>query len=248
MSKAAPLEVDPRIDYYKALGVPVNASSDEIKRSFRALAKRFHPDVAIGDAAGNEARFKEVSAAYEVLGDPDRRRRYDAMRSGGFRGGGAGGSGFAGFAGGSDQVFDLNDLFGQFFTSKPGSAPPPKHSKEKVPPSPAPKTAKACDGSVLRVDGNNTASELRIPFHAAILGTVVDVATSQGSVQLKVPSGSSSGRRLRLRGKGIRPDGDHYVTVHIDVPTHLDDHGLRLLGELVANLEAQPEPKSQTDK
>src|SRR5439155_1762293 len=81
---------------------------------------------------------------------------------------------------------------------------------------------KASDGTGLRVDGNDVASDARISFDRAILGTVATVATIDGKAEVKIPPGTSSGKRLRLRGKGM-PDraggaGDHYVTVQIDVP------------------------------
>ncbi|PJE96798.1 molecular chaperone DnaJ [Streptomyces carminius] len=95
-------------DYYKVLGVPKDATEAEIKKAYRKLAREFHPDANKGDAKAEE-RFKEVSEAHDVLGDPKRRKEYDEARAlfgaGGFRPGpGAGGPG--GFN------FDLNDLFG----------------------------------------------------------------------------------------------------------------------------------------
>jgi molecular chaperone DnaJ len=94
-------------DYYKALGVSKGASADEIKKSYRKLARKYHPDANKGDSASEE-RFKEISEAYNVLSDPKRRAEYDEARSlfgAGARVPGAGG-------GGQFGGFDLGDLFG----------------------------------------------------------------------------------------------------------------------------------------
>ncbi|MCL4291403.1 MAG: DnaJ domain-containing protein, partial [Acidimicrobiia bacterium] len=89
-------------DYYKALGVAANATDKEINRAYRSLAKKFHPDANRGDAEAEE-RFKEISAAYDVLGDADKRKEYDQVRemvaSGRFGPGGAG-AGRGGFESG----------------------------------------------------------------------------------------------------------------------------------------------------
>ena len=92
-------------DYYKALGVSKGASADEIKKSYRKLARKYHPDANKGDAASEE-RFKEISEAYNVLSDPKRRAEYDEARSlfGGARMPGGAGAQYGGF--------DLGDIFG----------------------------------------------------------------------------------------------------------------------------------------
>ncbi len=115
-------------DYYRVLGVPENAGPDEIKKSYRKLAKQYHPDANPNDAAASE-RFKEVSEAYSVLSDEEKRKKYDQMRKlgafggiGGFRpggtrpGGGAGQPGAAGGFGFEDiDLGGLGDMFSSIF-------------------------------------------------------------------------------------------------------------------------------------
>ncbi|MBQ3020891.1 MAG: molecular chaperone DnaJ [Bacilli bacterium] len=102
-------------DYYKTLGVDKNASDEEIKRAFRKLAKKYHPDVNKEEGAGE--KFKEIGEAYSVLSDANKRRQYDQFGSAAFDGT-AGAGGFGGFGGGFSgfgfEDFDLGDIFEQF--------------------------------------------------------------------------------------------------------------------------------------
>src|SRR5579863_9682700 len=76
------IDFDPSVDYYKALGVSDKATADEIKKAYRKLAKQYHPDSTGGDKA-KESRFKDISNAYDVLGDAKKKKLYDEIRAGG---------------------------------------------------------------------------------------------------------------------------------------------------------------------
>ncbi|MCU0727461.1 MAG: DnaJ domain-containing protein, partial [Planctomycetes bacterium] len=127
-------------DYYTVLGVKEDAGEAEIKKAYRVLAKRFHPDRNPGDKRAEE-RFKEVQQAYDVLGEPAKRRKYDQLRRagpGGFEGvdveslfGGQGGGGFGGFGG---SIFDLFERAGMGRRGPRGAAPPDDlHAELTVP-------------------------------------------------------------------------------------------------------------------
>src|SRR5258708_1476507 len=111
-------------DYYEILGVPKGASKDEIKKAFYKLAHKYHPD----KKEGNEAKFKEVNEAYQVLSDDSKRSKYDQFGSGyeNMQGGGQGFEGFdfsgaSGFGNAGDFDFgNLNDIFSDFFTGGMG--------------------------------------------------------------------------------------------------------------------------------
>ena len=247
------IDFDPSVDYYKALGVPQSASADEIKRAYRKLAKAYHPDSTGGDKA-KESRFKDVSNAYDVLGDAKKRAMYDEIRAGGglprgFPGGHAYSS-----QGGGPGVFDLGDLFSQFFSGNAGrggrvhvehvdfedARPRGRRRRRDAQDAGFEQSVKASDGTWLRAEGDDVFSDVRIPFDRAILGTVATVATIDGKAEVKIPPGTSSGKKLRLRGKGM-PDrsgghGDHYVTVQIDVPADADDEAKKLLIQLATHL------------
>ena len=130
----------PNKDYYEALGVKPDASQDDIKRAFRKLAKKYHPDAHPGDKQA-EKRFKELSQAHETLGDPKKRKQYDQMREAarfgfdprGFSGarqgpgGKAGGVSFEDLFGG---LGGLGDVFGSFFNKAPGSGPRQERARQ----------------------------------------------------------------------------------------------------------------------
>ncbi len=101
-------------DYYEVLGVGKTASTDEIKKAYRSLAKKYHPDMNPGDAEA-EAKFKEANEAYEILSDNDKRAKYDQYGHAAFDPAAGGGSGFGGFGGFGGEGFDFGDIFSSFF-------------------------------------------------------------------------------------------------------------------------------------
>lgn len=264
------MNIDPRVDHYETLGVKPDATPEEIKKAYRRLAKRYHPDKTGGDKA-KEHRFKEISEAYDVLGNAEARQQYDAMRSGGF---GAGGfSGAEGFSGGfgSGPGFGpmgggLGDLFAQMFSGgfagnggqnvrysfyTNDGAPHDTsgfagHQRRRAPrrqsTTPRERKVRASNGSWLVQRGSDVYSDVRVGVDEAMLGTVKQVATLTGMASVKIPPGTSSGVKLRLKGRGAggggqQDRGNHYVTVHIDVPKQLDDESKKLLVKLMRRIK-----------
>lgn len=107
-------------DYYEVLGVSKGASDDEIKKAYRSLAKKYHPDMNPGDKEA-EAKFKEANEAYAVLSDADKRAKYDQYGHAAFDPA-AGGGGFSGFGGFGDGGFDFGDIFSSFFGGGGGTS------------------------------------------------------------------------------------------------------------------------------
>ena len=104
-------------DYYEVLGIPKNADAETIKKVYRQLAKKYHPDINPGNKEA-ELRFKEINEAYEVLSDPEKKAKYDQFGHAAFDPT-AGGGGFSGFS--DFDLGDIGDLFGSFFSGFGGS-------------------------------------------------------------------------------------------------------------------------------
>lgn len=213
-------------DYYQILGVARNAGEDDIRKSYRRLAKQYHPDVNKGDAKAEE-RFKEISEAYNVLSDPKQRRQYD-MFSGSY-GGGARPGGFRweagpGFnaedfarAGGRVNVGDfgdLGDLFAELFTMGGVRRGPYQQAWGGK------RTEEA-------VNGQDTVADIDIGFEEAIKGSERKLSVKRGDkvehLTVKIPAGVDNGSRVRVAGKG-QPgfgggrSGDLYL--HVRVAPH----------------------------
>ena len=111
---------DNKRDYYEVLGISKGASDDDIKKAYRAQAKKYHPDLHPGDKEA-EVKFKEINEAYGVLSDAEKRSQYDRFGHAAFDPSSGGGSGFGGFGGFSGGDFDFGDIFSSFFGGGGGS-------------------------------------------------------------------------------------------------------------------------------
>ena len=304
-------------DYYQSLGVARTASADEIKKAFRKLAREFHPDVA-KDKKKAEEKFKEINEAYEVLSDPDKRKKYDELGAnwksgaefrpppgyGGFGGGQTfrggrpmssedfethfGGTGFSDFfeqlfgsrmrggAGGFGQRRfrarkqpESRDIEGDIMVTleeaKRGSVRTVtiRHENRtdshqvKIP-------AGITEGQKLRiagrgeaggdlylrvrlarhpdfeVDGHNLIHELELAPWEAALGAEISVPTLDGKVNIKIPAGTASGQKLRVRGRGLGKDGDLLVTTKIVVPGKISDAQKKMWEQLARESKFNP--------
>ncbi|HEY3797660.1 MAG TPA: J domain-containing protein [Caulobacteraceae bacterium] len=183
-------------DPYQELGVARGASADEIRRAFRKLAKQHHPDANQGDKTAEE-RFKRISAAFDLLGDADKRKKFDAgeidadgretMR--GFSGGnpfGQGG-GAGGFRQGDFEGVDLGDILGEMFGARGGRAGPGGGFGGGFPPQ----------------RGSDMRARVEIELEDAIKGGKQRIAFADGrTLEVNIPKGAIDGQMLRLKGQG----------------------------------------------
>lgn len=145
---------DNKRDYYEVLGISKSASEDEIKKAYRSLAKKYHPDMNPGNAEA-EVKFKEVNEAYAVLSDSEKRSKYDQFGHAAFDPASGGGSGFGGFGGFGDV--DFGDIFSSFFGGGSGFGGGSR-SRQNMP-----------------IDGDDVATYLEIDFEEAAFGVKKEV-------------------------------------------------------------------------
>jgi len=209
-------------DYFKVLGVDRGADATATKRAFRKLARQYHPDVNPGDANA-EARFKEVSEAYEVLSDPEKRRRYEQSdqywnQVGGGPGGGMGGVDVDFGRYGSFDDF-INDLLGRF--GGPAGAAGGFGFGSGFPRGggftggAAPGSSR---GGTVSLDAEAT---LSLSLSDAFRGCERTLSVNDERVHVRIPAGVNDGTRLRLTGKGnLQPSrdrrGDLYLTIRLE--------------------------------
>jgi curved DNA-binding protein len=229
-------------DYYSILGVSKTASHDEIKRAFRKLARQYHPDMN-PDNKTAEARFKEVNEAYEVLSDPDKRKKYDQFgqywkQADGAWSGGANPVDFGGFDFSQYGSFDefINELLGRFSTT-PGS-------RGRTPYTGRTASRSGFDGfgdpsgfGGNAPVGTDIESTLTLTFAEAFQGTQKRLSLGGEEIQVRIPAGAKPGRRIRVRGKG-RPSpyggqrGDLYLNVEVKPHAFYNFEGDNLVCEV----------------
>lgn len=282
--------------FYDILGVSKDASTQEIKKAYRALAKKYHPDVNQGDKTA-EDKFKQVTEAYAVLSDEKKRQQYDTVghsqfnsnfdfsdffrqagagRGGFSSGGGHGGQSFRFDMGGLEDIFE--PLFGRGFgqqrqtyrTSTQQQAPVYKlevdfltavrggevevqigNSQKKIT---IPKgikdkqkirLAKAVNHQDALIEINILPNDIferkndkiyvkvKVNILQAILGSVIDVPTIDGSSKMTLPPGTSGGTKMRMKGKGVYKNnnerGDQIVEIIIEVPKKIDEKSKQLI-------------------
>ncbi|HZS37967.1 MAG TPA: J domain-containing protein [Polyangia bacterium] len=224
-------------DYYKQLGVSETASADEIKKAYRKLAKRYHPDATGGDKT-KEARFKEVSEAYETLGDDKKRAAYDELRRNPFAGGmPRGGPGAGPFAGGGANV-DLNEILnrmrGEVRASRGRSRQQQASGGAAADPF-APFNQGGGGGGGFgdlfemfgggggpeprRARGEDVVARLEVELPEAALGSEKEIVVDGKHLKVKIPAGVTDGKTIRLAGQGEPggrgvPPGDLLIELH----------------------------------
>ncbi|MCH9031427.1 MAG: J domain-containing protein [candidate division Zixibacteria bacterium] len=240
-------------DYYKILGVADKATKAEVKKKFRRMAKELHPDRHPGDKA-KEARFKEISEAYETLSDDKKRAEYDNMRRfGAFQSGGggpfAGGSPFGGggfspgqggpfpgqggvhFSGDIGGAGGLSDIFESIMRSAGAAGSGRRFGRSQETPQ----------------KGPDATAELEITFQESIDGgkkriTISDPQGASKRIDIKIPQGIEDGEKIRLRGLGGSgfpgaPSGDLLVTVRVRPHQKFKRKGVDIYSEVTISLK-----------
>lgn len=205
-------------DYYHTLGVSKGASEDEIKKSFKKLARKYHPDVNPSDKEA-EKKFKKISEAYDVLSNIEKRKKYDQFGAqyANFTGAGAQGGGFPG--GGGFQGFrydgggpspDFDDIFGDLFSNMAGFG--------------GARRGRAGSGSRGGRPGGDIEAMIELDFHEAALGTEKRISLGHGQTfTVRVPPGAKTGSRLKIPGKG-QPGSGGFAAGDLYVGVTVRDH------------------------
>ncbi|MCC9135341.1 DnaJ C-terminal domain-containing protein [Pontibacter silvestris] len=222
-------------DYYKILGIDKSASQADIKKAYRALAKKYHPDKNKGNADA-EDKFKDISEAYEVLGDETKRKQYDQLGANwrqfqqggnGFGGGqyyGQPGGGFEGhFQGDPNDMFGggFSDFFKQFFGSAAGFG--------------------QGNGGARAARGQDYETEMQITLLEAYTGTSRLISVNNQQLRITTKPGVANGQTLRIKGKGAPAmgggvNGDLYIKVLVQPYPNLERKGDDLYASLSVDM------------
>ena len=218
------------IDYYKILGVDKNIPQKDVREAYRKRAKQFHPDLHPNDPKA-KAKFQALNEAYDVIGDPEKRKKYDQYgehwkEAEAFNGGGTGGFNWG--SGGGGSPFDDIDLgsftggggFSSFFESLFGGGTRSRSTKHTT-----------------RQNVGEMTANINIDLYTAMLGGEVIVQLSTGAkLKLKIKPETQPGTKVRIRGKGYaRGDGtfgDLIITYNVTLPTNLTERQKSLLQQM----------------
>jgi curved DNA-binding protein len=200
-------------NYYEILNLPKTASVEEIKKAYRNLARKYHPDLNPGDKVSEE-KFKDISEAYEVLSDPTKRQQYDQFgqfwKQGGFQGGRAKYDDGTDFDRNGDVDFSqfndfqefVDQLLGKFRTNEPGRKPEPNYNYR---PNPSARTTTRRDTEAL----------LTLPLERAYVGGRERIRLEDGrSLEVNMPAGVMTGQKIRLKGQGPA-GGDLFLKINL---------------------------------
>ena len=212
------------IDYYKILGVDKTIAQKDVKRAYLKRAKQFHPDLHPDDPKA-KAKFQALNEAYDVIGDPEKRKKYDQYgeqwRQADQMGGGFGG--FGGQGGGNPfEGFDFSGFtqggsgggFSSFFESLFGGG-----------------GGSAFSGFRCQQGPRESQASVQIDMYTALLGGEVIVQVGSSKLRLKIKPGTQPGTKVRLRGKG-QGGGDLIITYQVTLPTTLTDRQKQLLQQM----------------
>ena len=225
------------VDYYKILGVDKTIPQKDVKKAYLKRAKQFHPDLHPDDPKA-QAKFQALQEAYNVISDPEKRKKYDqygeqwkqAEQFQGFGGGAGGGGGnpfggfdFSGFGSGGGGFSDFfENLFGRKGQQGGGFG-----------------GFQGFGGTSARTSTGEMSANVTIDLYTALLGGEVILSLSNGQkVKMKVKPETQPGTKVRLRGKGYdRGDGtfgDLVITYQVHLPTNLSEHQKQLLRQMQA--------------
>ncbi len=210
-------------DYYKILGVSENASTADIKKAYRELAKKYHPDKHKSDKRAEE-RFKDISEAMAVLGDEKKRREYDQMRRlGAFGPGGEYGQS-GGFRSGSVNFEDLGSMFGGRRTKKSGAGGFSFDGFGDIFRQFMGGQEQSAPFSSATAKGRDATAQISVPFEIALRGgkqvIVLDQNGKSKKISVNIPAGIEDNKKIRLKGQGAPsptggPAGDLLLTVRV---------------------------------